>query len=132
MFFCYNLISYLQKSIAKITRNAPTIKLEADTVSVKLGRTRFSANDLPADIKARWSEEFSPLWRKFLGTLTDPWDTDSPSIHSEMQACFDTVYPGNAYGKISHNDVVFSVVRISILTKNIFHNKSILGHATFL
>ena len=123
--FCAILLQFtpwILQVIAKITRDVPAMKLdEPGTLTVKHRRNRPSANDLPADIKAHCGDKFCPLWRNFLGSLTDPWDTDNPSIQSEMQVCFDAIYPGNTYGNIEHGDVVYCVVRCLPPLRNITH-----------
>jgi hypothetical protein len=97
-----------QAPITKIIPGAPAIKVNVNFV--KPSSARFCASDLPAEIKKGWSDKFCPLWRNFLGMLTDPWDTDNPMIKSEMQVCFDAIYPDSQYGVIQQNDVVYSVV----------------------
>jgi len=99
-----------RQSIAKITVNAPAIKVEAEDNPVRPIRNRFSGSDLPADIKEHWASKFVPLWRNYTGTLNDPWDNDNPAFATEMQVCFDAVYPDSTYGKIQPNDVVHFVV----------------------
>jgi hypothetical protein len=102
------------QSIIKITRNAPTVKVEKGDVPipVKSSRSRPLTNDLRPEIKTRWVDTFCPLWRTFLGGLVDPWDTDNPDIAKGMQACFDAVYPTNVHGPIEPNDDVYLVVRV--------------------
>jgi len=96
--------------MVKITPNAPQMKLEAGSNPVRPTRNQFSGHDLPADIKQQWADKFVPLWRNYIGTLTDPWDTDNPNIATEMQVCFNGVYPEKKHD-IQANDVVDFVVR---------------------
>jgi hypothetical protein len=73
-------------------------------------KPRSSAQDLPADIKAHFATAFCPLWQDYLGTLRNPWDTDSNAIDEEMQACFNIAFPESDWGEIKKGDVVHNVV----------------------
>jgi hypothetical protein len=99
------------ESIAKITRGAPAIKVKMEEVAHSgKSNTRLCASDLPANMKRDWADKFCPLWRNFLGTLNDPWDTDDPTIRAEMQICFDSIFPNSTHGTIGSNDVFYLVV----------------------
>ena len=94
---------------------------------------RSSAQDLPVNIKARFTTAFCPLWRDYLGTITNPWDTDNNAIDDEMQACFDIACPDSGWGKIKKGDTVHNVVSeyaFSNLCKKLLMVH--LGHATLL
>ncbi|KAF8808514.1 hypothetical protein BYT27DRAFT_7255442 [Phlegmacium glaucopus] len=104
-----------KQGITKITRGAPTIKLEGIETPIR-GRPRairrkevYNQNHLPAGTIISWKTYLIPTWRDLAGTQVNAWHTTLPKLCDKLKEIWDIVYPSRTQEIIELDGPIFSV-----------------------